>query len=191
MKKTTLTPLLLALALGLGGCTTVAKVSNTGPIQENYGERTLGMKVEDESIETKIDVNLGKYDARLDDAHINVDSYNGVVLLTGQVPSEELKSKAENIAQEVRNVRIVHNELTVAANLPASQKVSDGWLATRIKTSLATNGNIDSSRILVVVENSTVYLMGMVTRAESERIVKAVSEISGVRRIVKAFEYLD
>lgn len=183
--------LALALALGLGGCTTIANVTNDGPIGENYGERTLGSQVEDESIQTKISVNLGKTDARLADARINVDTFNGVALLTGQVPSEELKNQATTVAEQVRNVRQVHNQLAVAANLPMSQRMSDGWLATRLKTSLATNERIDASRVQIVVENASVYLMGLVTRAESDRIVSAVSATGGVQRIVKVFEYLD
>ncbi|WP_192036596.1 BON domain-containing protein [Halomonas sp. YLGW01] len=183
--------LLLVVSLTLSGCTTIANVTSDGPIGENYGQRTLGTQIEDESIETKVSVNLGKMDARLADARVNIDSYNGMVLLTGQVPSQELKDKASSIAEQVRNVRQVHNQLSVAANLPIAQRLSDGWLATRIKTGLTANENIDASRLKIVVENGSVYLMGLVTRAESDRVVAAVSSAGGVQRIVKAFEYLD
>lgn len=190
-KKSLCTPLLLALALGIAGCTAVTGVTNPGTLDENYRERTLGTKVEDESIETKIGHNLRRTDARLGDARINVDAYNGVVLLTGQVPSEELKDMAAEIAGEVRNVREVHNELTVAGNLPASQRLSDTWVNTRIRTNLAGNESIDSGRIRVITENASVYLMGIVSRAEADRIVEAVSRIGGVQRIVKVFDYID
>ncbi|PXX99548.1 BON domain-containing protein [Halomonas sp. LBP4] len=190
-KKSLFTPLLLTLALGLAGCTAVTGVTHPGTIDENYRERTLGTKVEDESIETKISHNLRRTDARLGDARINVDAYNGVVLLTGQAPSEELRQMATDIAGEVRNVREVHNELTVAANLPASQRLSDTWVNTRIRTNLASNESIDSGRIRVITENASVYLMGIVSRAEADRIVEAVSRIGGVQRIVKVFDYID
>lgn len=192
---TTRTPLLSALllsaVLGLAGCTTVTSVTHQGTIDENYGKRTAGAQVEDQSIETKISHNLGRTDARLGDARINVDSYNGVVLLTGQVPSEELKTLANQVASDVRNVRTIHNELTIAGNLPASQRLSDTWLNTRIRTHLAANESIDSSRIRVITENASVYLMGIVTRAEAERIVQAVSQLGGMQRIVKVFDYID
>lgn len=183
--------LLATLLLALGGCTAVTGVTNPGTIDENYRERTLGTKVEDESIETKIAHNLRRTDARLGDARINVDSYNGIVLLTGQVPSEELKQKANEVALEVRNVRDVHNELSIAANLPASQRLSDTWTNTRIRTSLAANENIDTGRLRFITENATVYIMGMVTRAEADRIVDAVADVGGIQRIVKVFDYLD
>mgnify|MGYP001237534991 CR=1 FL=1 len=192
MALTRLIPLLLtAVVLILAGCTTVTGVANPGTIDENYGKRTLGAQVEDESIETKIGHNLRRTDARLGDARINVDSYNAIVLLTGQVPSEELKQKATEIAREVRNVRDVHNELSVAANLPASQRMSDTWINTRIRTSLATDETIDTSRLRFVTENASVYVMGIVTRSEADRIVNAVSRIGGVQRIVKVFDYID
>jgi len=190
-RKSLLTPLLLTLGLGIAGCTTVTGVTNPGTIDENYGERTFGTQVEDESIESKVSHNLGRTDARLGDARINVDSFNGVVLLTGQVPSDELKMKATEVAERVRNVREVHNELAIAANLPASQRLADTWLRTRIRTSLAANEEIDSGRIRVVTENNSVYLMGIVTRNEAERIVRAVSGVGGMQRIVKVFDYLD
>jgi osmotically-inducible protein OsmY len=190
-RKPLLTSLLLATALGVAGCTTVTGLTHQGTIDENYGKRTIGTQIEDQNIETKISHNLRRTDARLGDARINVDAYNGVVLLTGQVPSQELKEKAGEIAREVRNVREVHNELSVAANLPASQRLADSWLNTRIRTSLAANEHIDSGRIRVVTENASVYLMGIVSRAEGDRIVDAVSNVGGMQRIVKVFDYTD
>ncbi|SDJ90495.1 BON domain-containing protein [Billgrantia gudaonensis] len=183
--------LLLTALLGLTGCTAITGVTHPGTIEENYGERTLGTKVEDESIETKVTHNLRRSDSRLDDARINVDAYNRVVLLTGQVPSEELKQMASDIASDVRNVRAVHNELAIAGNLPASQRLADTWLNTRIRTSLAADETIDTSRLRFITENASVYIMGIVTRAEADRIVDAVSGIGGVQRIVKVFDYLD
>ncbi|GEK71694.1 MULTISPECIES: BON domain-containing protein [Halomonas] len=189
--KSRLLGLSLALLLALSGCTTMTAATTSGPINENYSERTVGTKVEDDSIETKVAHNLGTTDARLGDARINVDSYNGVVLLTGQVPSQELKNMAERIAGEVRNVRRVHNQLSVAANLPTSQRLTDTWLKTRIRTALVANEAIDSSKLRIVTENDSVFLMGIVRRQEAERIVAAVRNVGGMQRIVKVFDYLD
>lgn len=191
MKKGLLTPALLALALTFGGCTAINSVTTPAQEGEDYGQRTAGMKVEDESIESKIQDAMARADARLSDARIGINSYNGIVLLFGQVPSEELRETAGQIAQNTRRVREVHNELIVAANLPMGQRMTDTWLETRAQTQLAANENIDSSHVEVISENSTLYLMGMVTRQEAQMIVNEVSQIGGVQRIVKAFEYLD
>lgn len=191
MKKTLLTPALMTLALALGGCTAINSVATPAPEGEDYAQRTAGMKVEDESIESKIQDTMARTDARLSDARIGVNSYNGVVLLFGQVPSQELKETAGEVAQNTRQVRQVHNELAVAANLPMGQRMTDTWLETRIQTQLAADENIDSRHIEIISENSTVYLMGMVTRQEAERVVNAISGISGIQRIVKVFDYID
>lgn len=190
-KRGFLTPTVLALLVAIGGCTSLSSATHQGTIDENYGERTFGSQIEDQSIETKISHNLGRQDARFNDARVNVDSYNGIVLLTGQVPSEELRDKALSIAQDVRNVRQVHNELDVAANIPITQRSTDTWLTARIRTRLVSHENIDSGRIRPVSENGSVYLMGLVTREEGDRIVRAISDIGGIQRIIKVFEYID
>ncbi|MEC9483544.1 MAG: BON domain-containing protein [Halomonas sp.] len=191
MNKRTLFPILLTLAFALGGCTAINRATTPAPVGEDYSTRTEGMKVEDENIESKIIDTMARTDARLTDARVGVNSYNGVVLLYGQVPSQELKQKAGEIAQSTRMVRQVHNELTVAANLPFSQRMTDNWLETRIQTELAVNENIDSRHVEVIADNGTIYLMGMVTREEAARVVNIASQVGGVQRIVKVFEYVD
>lgn len=177
---------LLALGLLLGGC---ANLSSGGP--EDHGSRTYGMQVEDQGIENRLKGNLSREDARFNDARVKVDSYNGIVLLTGQVPSDELKQKAQEIATGIRNVRHVHNELTVAANIPLAQRSTDTWLTARVRTALIADERIDAGRVRVVTENANVYLLGIATRQEADLIVGVASGINGIQRIVKAFEYLD
>ncbi|WNK21417.1 BON domain-containing protein [Halomonas piscis] len=170
----------------LGGCATSSATN-----QSQYGQRTGDVKAVDDTIEHQVEKALEQADARLGDARIRAHSYNGRVLLVGQVPSEELQQKAAQVAEQLRGVETVHNELAVAARLPASQRLTDTWLTTNVVSQLATNDHIDSSKLKVTTENASVYLMGIVSRQEAERIVAAVSGVSGVQRIVKVFEYLD
>ena len=111
--------------------------------------------------------------------------------MVGQVPSEELRTKAGNVVQNLRGVNQVHNELTIAGNLPATQRLTDTWITTNVVSTLATNDRIDSSKIKVTTENANVYLMGSVSHEESDRIVAATSSVGGIQRIVKVFEYID
>ena len=185
MNKRILTPALLATFLALGGCSAINSVATPAPQGEDYSARTAGMKVEDETIESKIQDTMTTTDARLDDARVGVNSYNGVVLLFGQVPSQELKDLAGQIAQDTRQVRQVYNELTVAANLPLGQRLKDDWLETSAQTVLAANKDIDTRHLEVIAENATLYLMGTVTRDEAQRVVSEVSGINGVQRIVE------
>ena len=168
-----------------------ACANNSASNQSNYAQRSDDVQAVDTTIEREVERALDRADARLGDARIRANSFNGVVLLVGQVPSEELRERAGEVASSLRGVNEVHNELTVAARLPASQRLTDTWLTTNVISHLATNDSIDSSKLKVTTENASVYLMGIVTRAESDRIVNAVSAVGGVQRIVKVFEYLD
>lgn len=184
--RTCIAALLAGGLLLLGGC-----VSNSATNQSHYGQRTNDVQAIDATIEDQVAKALVHADARLGDARIRPHSFNGAVLLVGQVPSEELHDKAGQVAEQLRGVETVHNELSVAARLPASQRLTDTWLTTNVIGQLATNDHIDSSKLKVTTENASVYLMGIVSRQEAERIVAAVSSVAGVQRIVKVFEYLD
>lgn len=173
-------------ALFIGGC-----ANNTASNQANYAQRSDDVQAVDSTIEREVERALDRADARLGDARIRANSFNGVVLLVGQVPSEELRELAGTVTGDLRGVTEVHNELIVAALLPASQRLTDTWLTTNVISHLATNDSIDSSKIKVTTENASVYLMGIVTRAEADRIVNAASAVGGVQRIVKVFEYID
>ncbi|PAU72839.1 BON domain-containing protein [Vreelandella alkaliphila] len=170
----------------LTGC-----ANNAASNPSNYGQRSSDVEAIDTTIEREAPRALERSDARLRDARIRAHSYNGSLLLVGQVPSEELRNKASEVASSLRGVDQVHNELSIAANLPASQRLNDTWLTTNVMSQLATNDRIDSSKLKITTENATVYLMGMVTRDEGNRIANAVSAVGGIQRIVKVFDYID
>ncbi|MGP9570315.1 BON domain-containing protein [Halomonas sp. JB37] len=176
----------LCAVLLLSGC-----ANNSASNQSNYSQRSNDVEAVDATIEREVERALERADARLGDARIRANSFNGAVLLVGQVPSEELRDMAGEVTGNLRGVNEVHNELTVAARLPASQRLTDTWLTTNVVSHLATNDHIDSGKIKVTTENASVYLMGIVTREEADRIVNAASAVGGVQRIVKVFEYID
>src|SRR5262245_28489589 len=113
----TRSPLLLAtlaLSLSLGGCSSFLSATREKPINDDRGTRTIGSKIDDSLIETKVAVNVAKADADLDrNSNVVVVSYNGVVLLAGQTPRADLKNKAEQAARTVQKVKTVHNELQI------------------------------------------------------------------------------
>ncbi|CAA0114407.1 Uncharacterised protein [BD1-7 clade bacterium] len=192
MTRLTLPLSVLLLASTLHGCTGFMAATNNGAVDEDYGERTMGISIEDSSIESKASININRADKALDkDSNINVNSYNLIVLVTGQTPTQELKSKVTDVTGKIRHVRRVHNELEVSAPTNFGQRTSDTYLSAKIKANLLTNGKIDSDRVQVIVENGSVYLMGLVTQEESERVVSSVQEVSGIKRIIKVFEYID
>ena len=183
-------PLLFALG-GAAGCTQILVASETNTIEEEAGERTFARRVADESIEIKAVVNMHAADEAFDNAHLVVVSYNGYVLIAGQVPSEALKGKATEVVRELREVRRIYNELEVAAPSSAMTRTSDTWITTKVKSWLIGKPDTPGLRTKVVTENGVVYLMGMVTGEEADRIAAMAADISGVQRVVRLFELID
>ena len=184
--------LALTLCLGISGCTSVVTASREAPIEDDRGTRTLGSKIDDSLIDTKVGVNIAKADPALDkDSHIVITSYNGVVLLAGQTPRADLKAKAEQAAAAVQRVKKVHNELQVLPPSSLLARQNDTWLTTKIKTQMLADANIPGSRIKVVTENGIVYLLGLLTKQEAAQATNLVQGVSGVQKIVKLFEYID
>ena len=182
----------LTLCLSITGCSSVITASRENPIEDDRGTRTFGSKIDDSLIETKAGVNIAKADPALDnDSHIVITSFNGVVLLAGQTPREDLKAKAEQAAANVQRVKKVHNELQVLQPSSLLARQNDAWLTTKIKTQMLTDASIPGSRIKVVTENGIVYLLGLLTKQEATQATNLVQGVSGVQKIVKLFEYID
>lgn len=183
-------PLLLLLSAFLTGCSTIVSSTRETPIDEHEGRRTIGNYIEDNSIEFKVKVNINKGSQALADSNISVNSFNRQILLTGQVPNERVKAEAAEVASQVREVRKIHNELEIAGPTSMMIRANDTYLSGRVKAQLLADRNTEGMRIKVVTENSTVYLMGLVTPAEADLAVEVVRSIVGVRKIVKVFEYI-
>ncbi len=181
---------LLALSTVAGCANFVGFIKGDQPIREQPGKRTWGTTLDDEIIETKSLVNIRKSAPQFEGANVSVTSFNGIVLLTGQVPTEELRTQAGHVVQKVRGVRRVHNELQVAGVTSGIIRSNDAWLTAKVKTAFVTYKNVDGSRIKVVTENGVVYLMGLVTNSEAQAAVNVARNVSGVQRIVKIFEYI-
>lgn len=180
----------LGLSVLISGCSDLIGAGRETPIQEDPGHRTVGSYIDDEVIETLSLVNLKKGSSEMESSNISVTSYNGVVLLTGQAPSDAVRSEAEQIVSQVRKVRKIHNEIKISGVSSALARSNDLWLTTKVKAELLTNENVEGSRIKVVTDSSTVYLMGLVNPQEADVAINIVRNITGVEKIVKVFEYV-
>ncbi|HEY9032710.1 MAG TPA: BON domain-containing protein [Pseudomonadales bacterium] len=191
MKRFYLALLILPLCLQLAGCgTTFREVIADGPIEEDYGVRTRGTELEDKDIESKIAINV-RFEPAFSQSAVQATSYNRIVLLTGQVSDPQKRQLAADMAGKIRHVRSVHNELEIGEPAGLATRSKDSLLHTKIRARLMASGQVDASRVHVVVENGSVYLMGLLTRPESQRVIDAVKEVAGLSRIVKVFEYIE
>lgn len=159
-----------------------------------YSRRSTGAQLDDEGIEIKAIRELAEDQQVREQAHVNVISYNGVVLLVGQAPTEEMRTRIETIVKNIPKVRLTHNEMTVAAPNSFTSRSSDTIITSKVKTRiLGVTGNDDSLglRTKVVTENGIVYLMGLLSRQEADAVTNAARQVGGVQRVVKLFEYTD
>ena len=190
LKLRTLLPV-AALYMLMSGCGAIMSSAGAGPIEDDPGERTLGQQMTDESIETKAKVNINASDDGYDDAHLSIVSYNGFVLVAGQVPSEALKALATDVVREIEDVRRIYNELEVGPVTSAGTRTNDTWITTQVKSKLLTSSDTPGTRVKVVTENSAVYLMGLLTEEEGERVALEAAEVSSAERVVKLFEIIE
>lgn len=183
--------LIFGLISMMTGCSAILDLTRKEPIDVDPQSRTFGAWVDDQSIKTTVSHNVEKSHPDLDKAHIDVNSFNGVVLLTGEVPNTEVRAIASERAQEVPGVRIVHNELAIRENTSFFSRLGDGLLHKRIKIRLIGVQELNGVNIDVIVEDNIAYLMGLVTREQGDAAAERTSLTKGLRQVVKVFEYVD
>lgn len=150
--------------------------------------RPGGTYVQDERIEIAAIKFIN--DRYRSNSNINVTSYNGNVLLSGEAADEKIKSDAEAITRTIEGVKTVFNELTIAGNSSLGSRGNDTAITSKVKTRFLSNGGrFSPNHIKVVTENNVVYLLGIVTKSEADAASEIASTTSGVQRVVKLFEY--
>jgi osmotically-inducible protein OsmY len=123
-------------------------------------------------------------------AHVVVVSYNHVVLLAGQAPTQELRSKAVQVVQGVPNMRRIFNEITLDKPTSAMARSKDVVITGNVKTRMLATTNLHSGRFKIVTENGTVFLMGLSTRKQANIAVAVIRNSTGVKRVVRLVEYV-
>lgn len=181
---------LCLITLFCTACSSFISAVKTDPYVEDPGERSSGSYLDDQLLETKAKVNIKKASPQLADAHIGVTSFNGVVLLTGQVNSESLRQQASAAVNMVGNIRQLHNEITVSGTISMMARSNDGWITSKVKSKMLFKRGIESGRIKVVTENGVVYLMGLLSREEADRAAEVARSTGGVQKVVRIFEYI-
>jgi osmotically-inducible protein OsmY len=150
--------------------------------------RSVGAQADDEAIELKI---ANEIAARYGDTvHVSATSYNGIVLLTGEVPDQGVYASIGNIAASTDRVRSVHNDIAIGPATPLSTRSNDTFITSKVKARFVEASKFAPNHVKVVTERGVVYLMGIVRRQEADDAAQLASTTSGVVRVIKVFEYL-
>ena len=181
----------IGIALLVQGCVPAAFVAGAaaGAGAVIYDQRSTGTIVDDRNIIFKVQ---NKIDDDVDlksKTSISATAFNHIVLLVGQAPAPELRSRAENLAKEVSGVKIIYNEISIEKPISKSDEANDSWITAKVKTSLMAESGLSSSQMKIVTENGVVYLMGLTTRSQAQIAAEKASTVTGVKKVIKLFEY--
>lgn len=180
-----------ALAVAsLGGCAPlVVGGAMVGGAIVVTDRRSVGIQLEDEAIESRINRAIGERVPR-EQANVTVTSYNRKVLLTGEVTTAPVREQIEALAKSAENVRAVENDIFVAPLTTRAQRNNDLAIAARLQAALLADAAVPSAAIKTVTQRGIVYLMGRVTEAEGEAAARVAARVDGVQRVVKVFDVL-
>ena len=164
------------IAVGVGAGTLVA-----------VDRRSTGAQVDDQTIEFKVTTSAG---TRFGDTiHLNVVSYNGLVLLTGEAPTIAVVDEIAQLARTTDRVRTVQNEMVIGPTADLASRSNDTVTTSKVKARFVEADRFSANFVKVVTERSVVYLMGIVSRHEADAAAQIASTTAGVARVVKVFEY--
>lgn len=125
-----------------------------------------------------------------DKVHVNVVSYNRMLLLTGEVPTEAVKADVEKIASGVANVKSISNELAIAGASSFGGRSNDSYITSKVKARFVDASKFSPNHVKVVTEAGVVFLIGLVTQAEANAAVEITRTTGGVQKVVRVFEII-
>jgi len=183
--------ILLLVAVLLHGCAAAVVTGGAAGVSMVTDKRTTGTVIEDQAIELKALRAFSENKEISEKAHLNVTSYNTVVLVTGETPDENLRQQAIDLVGKIEKVSQVHNEIAIAAPSSLVSRSSDSLITSKVKARLIAEKNVKSLSIKVVTDKGVVYLMGLISRKEAELATEIARQTSGVQKVVMLFEYTD
>lgn len=176
------------LAPALQGCFPAVAAGAGMTAMVAADRRSSGAYVEDEGLEWKIATRIRERFG--DRAHVNVTAYNRSVLLTGEIADQAGRAELDRLATAVPNVRAIANEVQVAGVSSLTARGNDAVVTSKVKARFVDAAQFAANHVKVVTEAGTVYLMGLVTREEADKATEIARTTSGVRKVVRVFEYI-
>lgn len=193
LPKNCLTVALMILFLQLTACVPLVLTTATvTAINVSKDRRTAGVYFDDNVLEVRLRNAISKQ-PDIDHANISVTAMNNLVLLTGEVNTEEQRMRVSTVAKNIKSpggqeINVV-NELELAGRTNITSRINDTWITTKVKAKLLRIKGM-SHAVKVVTEHGKVYLLGLVTRKEADLAVAAAGKVRGVTHIIKVFQYV-
>jgi osmotically-inducible protein OsmY len=176
------------LATQLSACGLLAVGGVVAGASVMADRRTPGVQAIDNGIELEANAALSKKFG--DNAHINVTSFNQKVLLTGEAKDADIKGEAEAYVKAMKNARTVFNEIVIGPNSTYTARANDSYLESKIKTQMIFTDKLPSNSMSIVVEGTSVYLMGILTQNEADLAKKVTSNTNGVKDVYVYFDII-
>ncbi len=187
--------LFILFSMMLSGCSTLMTgLAEITGLSLLHDRRTSEEILKDEGIEINAGIELNSHDDTRNQCHFNVTAYNGIVLVTGEAPTEILRNKVIDIVRSIKGVKSVHNEMKIAPLSSLATRTRDTFITTKIKSSLSNIKNLpgfDATRVKVVTESGVVYLLGLVHQQEANVATEIARRETGVKQVVKIFELIE
>lgn len=190
-KQCAQTLVILTLALGtMSGCVTALIAGAVvATVDILHDRRTAGEYVDDNTVELSARNYLLSSPEIRAAAHVKPVSWNGILLVTGEIDSEEVKQQMVATFSNFQGVRQVVDETTITGKTALLARTNDAWITSKVKSRLLLKTGLDANRVKVITTRGTVYLMGIVTQQEADKATELTRKIKGVARVVKVFEY--
>ncbi|MGD8956517.1 MAG: BON domain-containing protein [Chromatiaceae bacterium] len=180
-------------ALNLTGCAAVVLGGTAMGVKVIHDRRSAGTIVEDQEIWIKAMEAKDSEEQLRQNSNIDITVFNLQVLLTGEAANKEIVEAFRQRVAAIPRVRAVFNEVAIGAESTWGEATADAYLTTKVKLALfdVQIEGFDPTRVKVTSSQGSVYLMGLLTPTEADAVTEKTRFVSGVKRVVKLFEYID
>ncbi|RKG30312.1 BON domain-containing protein [Acinetobacter tianfuensis] len=189
VKRIAMTMLCVA---SLSGCATfISGGTGTAPVGTDSGARSLGQVFIDSSIVRTAKINLYKLDSRFKQSRVNIESFHGSVLLTGQVPDAHLKQLAEDNVRAMSDVKNVHNFISIGDQISYGTIMQDTAVTANTRALLMKAPVVSESKVHVHTENAVLYVMGRLNTAEINDLNQVLQQVGNITKIVTLVDNIE
>ncbi|OTG69197.1 BON domain-containing protein [Acinetobacter sp. ANC 4470] len=182
----------LLCVASLSGCASfISSGTGSAPVGTESGARSLGQVFIDSSIERTAKINLYKLDSRFKQSRVNIESFHGNVLLTGQVPDAHLKQLAEDNVRAMTDVKTVHNYITIGNQIGYSTIMQDTTVTANTRGLVMKAVVVSDSKVRIHTEDGILYVMGRLNQAEINDLNQVLQQVGNVTKIVTLIDNVE